>query len=207
MFKNRWPGKFIAFEGLDGAGCSTQAAKLANYFQTKKIPCWLTKEPTNHVIGGLIRGYLTGDWKINSPAALQLLFAADRANHLEKEIIPNLKKGLWVISDRYIFSSLAYGSLEIENQEWLYQMNEQFILPDLTILIKTSAKTCLKRIKENRLSLELFENENKLEQVWQTYEKIAKKYQNIELIDGEKNIETIFEEVLKEVNKITKKNK
>ena len=59
--KNKNKGLFIAFEGLDGCGQSTQAAKLAEYFNSKRKKCFVTKEPTNNIIGGLIRGQLTGD--------------------------------------------------------------------------------------------------------------------------------------------------
>lgn len=204
MFKNKFKGKFIAVEGLDGSGGSTQVANLGNYFKKEKIPFWLTQEPTDNVIGNLIRSYLKGDLKIDSLTGLQLLFAADRASHLEKEIIPRLEKNVNIVSDRYFLSSLAYGSLAISDQDWLYQINNQFILPDLTILIKASAKTCVKRIKENRWGIELFESEEKLGLVWRAYEKLSKKYPNIKVVDGEKTPEEIFEDIIREVEKIIK---
>ncbi|MEK7167394.1 MAG: dTMP kinase [Patescibacteria group bacterium] len=202
MFKNKLKGKFIALEGLDGAGGSTQASLLHHWFKKQKKDVWLTQEPTNNVIGSLIRGYLTGDWKTPSAKCLQLLFASDRANHLEKEIIPRLEKGIHVITDRYFLSSLAYGSLEIEDIDWLYQINSQFLLPDLTILLNVSPKTCLKRIQENRVGLELFEDEERLRAVWKTYETLSKKYPDIKVIDGEKNEDEIFEKIRDEVKKI-----
>lgn len=205
MFKNRFSGKFIAIEGLDGSGASTQVAKLNRYCQKEKINHWLTQEPTGSVIGGIIKSCLAGDWKIASPHSLQLLFAADRGNHLAKEIIPRLKDGANVITDRYFLSSLAYGSLEVEDSNWLYQINDQFILPDLTILIKVRAKICVQRIKESRSGLELFESEEKLNKVWQTYERLSKKYPDIKVVDGEKSEEEVFEEIVKEVEKIIKR--
>ena len=191
-------------EGLDGSGCSTQSAKLSAWLKKQKINHLLTKEPTSNVIGGLIRGYLKSEWKVVSHLSLQLLFTADRADHLDREIIPQLQKGIAVVSDRYFLSSLAYGSLNIGDADWLYQINSQFIIPDLTILLKVSAKTCVKRIKENRLSLEMFDTEEKLQQVWRAYEKISKKYPNIKVIDGEKNEEEIFAEIIKLVEPILK---
>jgi len=204
MFKNKYQGRFITIEGLDGSGCSTQTDRLAEWLKKQKLSYLSTKEPTNNVIGGLIRGYLRGEWKTISHLSLQLLFTADRANHLDREIIPNLEKGVNVVSDRYFLSSIAYGSQNIGDEDWLYQINNQFIIPDLTILLKVSAKTCIKRIKENRLSLEMFDTEEKLQKVWQTYEKISKKYPNIKVIDGEKSEDEIFEEILKEVKKLLK---
>jgi len=202
MFKNKFKGKFIAIEGLDGCGSTTQALKIEVYLKKIKKPCWLTHEPTIGVIGGLIKAYVQGDIKLNSPASLQLLFAADRANHLAKEIMPNLDNGFNVITDRYFLSSLAYGALEIGDDRWLYNINDLFLLPDLTLLIKTSAKTSIKRIKANRLGLELFEKEDKLQKVWNNYEKLSKKYPNIVVIDGEKAAEEVFEDIRKELDNL-----
>lgn len=202
MFKNQSKGKFIAIEGLDGCGSTTQALKIEAYLRKNKKPCWLTHEPTTSVIGGLIKAYVQGDIKLSSPSSLQLLFAADRANHLAKEIMPNLSSGINVISDRYFLSSLAYGALDIADDKWLYNINDLFLLPDLTILMKTSAKTSVKRIKANRLSVELFEHEDKLQKVWNNYERLSKKYPNIVVIDGEKVEEGVFEDIKKEIDKV-----
>jgi dTMP kinase len=156
----------------------------------------LTKEPTSYLIGGLIKSQLTHDWK-SSPECLQLLFCADRAHHLEKEIIPLLKKGIFVISDRYFFSTIAYGNLEIEDWEWLKKINEKFLLPDLTFFLKVSPKVCLERIKESRFEVTLFEKEKILEKVWQNYERLAKEFKNIFIIDGERTINEVFLEIRK----------
>jgi len=204
MFKNKFKGKFIAVEGLDGCGSTTQTIKINDYCKKNKKSCALTHEPTNNVIGGIIKGYINGDLKMTSHISLQLLFAADRANHLDREIIPNLKNGKNVITDRYFLSSLAYGALNINDSKWLFNINDQFLLPDLTILIKTSAKTCVKRIKENRLGVELFENEEKLQKVWENYEKLSKQYPNIKIVDGEKSEDEVFEEIRREIDKTLK---
>ncbi len=202
MFKNKYPGKFIAVEGLDGSGSTNQAELIAQYLKNDKKNVWLTREPTNSLIGVVIKSHLSGDWKIDSAEGLQLLFAADRANHLEKEIIPRLKNGINIISDRYFLSSIAYGSIDISNTDWLCQINDPFILPDLTVLIKASAKTCLKNIKEDNKALTLFASEEKLQKVWKAYESVHKKYPNIYLFDGDKKEEEIFEEIKKSLKKI-----
>jgi len=201
MQKNPYPGKFIAFEGLDGSGQSTQANLLYNWLNQRsqsfvlgRPRAHLTKEPTNNIIGGLIRGQLTSDWKTR-PECLQLLFSADRAHHLEKEIIPILKQGSPVITDRYAFSTIAYGASEIQDKNWLIEINKLFILPDLTLFIKVSPKTCLERIRKNRFHLELFEKEQSLTRVWQAYEELAHQFENIHIIDGERPIEDVFEEL------------
>ncbi|MBI2462860.1 MAG: dTMP kinase [Candidatus Spechtbacteria bacterium] len=194
MIKNPYPGKFIVFEGLDGSGSTTQSAKLHQYLMSEKKRSHMTKEPTNYLIGGLIRSWLSGDWE-SSPVCLQLLFTADRAHHLEKEVIPLLEKGIHVISDRYFLSTMAYGALEIPDRKWLTEINKHFPEPDLTVLLKVTPRTCMKRITENRNHFELFEKERELERVWTNYEYFAKSFPRVAIVDGERDIEVIFKEV------------
>ena len=198
MKKNPYPGKFIVFDSLDGSGQSTQAKLLAEALKKVGKKTHITKEPTSYLIGGLIKSQLTHDWR-SSQVCLQLLFCADRAYHLEKEIVPLLKRGINVISDRYFFSTLAYGNLEIKDLDWLIKINEKFLLPDITFFLKVSPKVCLQRIKKDRFEVTLFEKEKILKKVWQNYEKLVKKFPNIFVINGERSIE----EVAKEIKKIT----
>jgi dTMP kinase len=200
MIKNPYSGKFIVFDSLDGAGNSTQAKLLTDYLNKKGKRTHITKEPTSGLIGGLIKSQLTHDWR-SSPECLQLLFSADRAYHLEKEIIPLLKKGINVISDRYFFSTMAYGNLEIKDLDWLIEINKKFIFPDLTFFLKVSPKVCIERIKKDRFEITLFEKEEILERVWKNYEKLAKEFKNIYILNGERPIEEISKEIIKIVNK------
>lgn len=201
MQDNKYQGQFIVFEGLDGSGQSTQAAKLVDFLNNRESKlqlghggAHLTKEPTTNLIGGLIRAQLTSEWKTKSEC-LQLLFAADRAHHLEKEIMPLLEKGVFVVSDRYFFSTIAYGMLEIQDWDWLRDINKPFLLPDISIFLKVSPKICVERIRESRFSVELFEKEEVLGKVWEGYERLAKEFKNVHIIDGERPIEEIFEEI------------
>jgi dTMP kinase len=203
MQKNPYKGKFIVFDSLDGAGNSTQVKLLADYLNKIGKRTHITKEPTSGLIGGLIKSQLTHDWK-SSQICLQLLFSADRAYHLEKEIVPLLKKGINVISDRYFFSTMAYGNLEINDLDWLIEINKKFILPDLTFFLKVSPKICIERIKKDRFEITLFEKEKVLEKVWQNYEILAKKFKNVFVIDGEREIEKIAKEIRKIVKETLK---
>lgn len=200
MIKNSYPGKFIVFDSLDGAGNSTQVKLLADYLNKIGKRTHITKEPTSGLIGGLIRSQLTHDWK-SSQICLQLLFSADRAYHLEKEIIPLLKRGINVISDRYFFSTLAYGNLEINDLDWLIKINEKFLMPDLTFFLKVSPKICIERIKKERFEITLFEKEKILKKVWKNYEMVAKRFKNIYIINGERSIEEISKEIIEIVKK------
>jgi len=192
---------FIVFDGLDGSGMSTQAAKLVEFLKGKEqklkfghTGVHLTKEPTSSLIGGLIRSQLTHEWK-SSPECLQLLFSADRAYHLEKEIIPLLEKGIIIICDRYFFSTLAFGSLEIKDFNWLLNLQKQFLVPDITFFLKVSPKICIERIKKERFGLTLFEKEEIMEKVWKNYEKLAKRFKNVYIINGERPVEKIAQDI------------
>lgn len=193
-------GKFIVLEGLDGAGTTTQANLLIDYLKKKELKVCVTKEPTDNIIGGLIRGQLTKHWK-TSPLCLQLLFAADRASHLEKDIKPALKKGAIVLCDRYVLSSLAFGGIDVDI-EWLKQINSKFPVPDLTIFLDTEPDECIKRMQKSRFSLELFEEKTKLRKVKENYLKIIKRFKNLVVVDGNRPIPNIFTDIRKAVEKI-----
>jgi len=193
-------GRFIVFEGLDGCGTTTQINLLEEYLKKRGIKVLITKEPTNNIIGGLIRGNLTKGWRA-TPECLQLLFAADRAYHLEYEIKPALKKRGVVLCDRYVLSSLAYGGLSIDI-DWLKEINKNFLIPDLVIFIDASPKECIKRLKKTRFSLELFEEGSKLEKVRENYYQTIKKYDRVKRINGDNPISDVFRDIKREIDKV-----
>ncbi|MFC1741412.1 dTMP kinase [Nanoarchaeota archaeon] len=198
-------GIFIVFEGLDGSGSSTQAGMLIRYLKKFGLKPHLTKEPTNNLIGGLIRGALTKEWHASN-MCFQLLFSADRAHHLDREIIPTLNKGTVVISDRYFYSTIAFGSLDCD-KEWLKELNKNFLIPDIVYLIKVPPEVCIDRIGKNRYEFELFEEVEKLTKIWKTYEELAENNPHIHIIDGTKSKETVHEEIIDIMNKYLEQNK
>lgn len=194
MKENPYPGKLVVFEGLDGSGQTTQAKLLEVFLKKNGFKVILTKEPTLESEAGFqIRRILDKKEKA-SAQELQRLFSQDRAEHLENKIIPALKEGKIVISDRYFFSSFAFGSLGTD-LEWLIKINQEFIFPDMTIILKVSPEVCLERIKKRGIPQELFEELEKLRKVWQTYATFPKRFTNVYLIDGEQPKEEVFENV------------
>ncbi len=190
---------FIAFEGLDGSGSSTQSRLLADRLEKNGKPSLLTKEPTSDSpVGKMIREVLQHKWSA-SPEGLQLLFCADRAEHLKNEIEPALQSGRVVISDRYLYSTLAYGGMSVD-MDWLKELNKNFRLPDITFLFKLDPAECIKRIAGRGSDFELFEKSDKLAKIWENYEKIAQEFPNIEVIDASQTIEEIAEVIWKSVS-------
>lgn len=190
---------FIAFEGLDGSGSSTQSKLLAERLQKNGKAVLLTKEPTSDTpIGKMIREVLQHKWSA-SPEGLQLLFCADRAEHLKNMIEPALVNGQIVITDRYLLSTLAYGGMAVD-MEWLKNLNKHFLLPDITFLFKLSPEECIKRIAGRGSDFELFEKREKLTKIWENYNQLSKEFPNIQVIDANQSIEEIAEEVCEIIN-------
>lgn len=144
-------GKFIAFEGGEGAGKSTQARLLGDALRQRGIDVVLTREPGGTTGAEAIRSLLLANegegWGARAEA---LLFAAARSDHVERLIRPALATGQWVVCDRYLDSSRAYqggaGGLEDAEIRSLHQIGTAGLLPDLTILITISSQVARQRL-------------------------------------------------------------
>jgi dTMP kinase len=186
--------KFIVFEGLDGSGQSTQAELLKQDLENKKIPVVLTKEPTNlSPEGREIREILQGKKK-KDPAEFQELYVKDRKKHLENLINPSLEAGKTVISDRYFFSTIAFGGLS-SDMNWLMDLNRDFPTPDMVFFLDVLPEICVDRIKSRGKKVELFERKDKLEKIYQNYKKCFQNFKNIYFINGEENKEEVSGEI------------
>lgn len=208
-------GLLVAFEGIDGSGITTQARRarnevfetepaLRNNIHSDEPVSVLTKEPTSGPIGGEISEVLSGRLEAD-PETLALMFAADRKDHSEQEIAPLIERGKIVVVDRYILSSLAYQGLEIRDLDWLYEINSRCIMPDLTILLDVSADKAKSRIDEDRLTVEIYEDEEQLERVHNSYAD-AKKYltnkgHDIRVVDGEPSPNKVQRQVEREIKR------
>ena len=144
-------GKFIVFEGIDGCGKTTQINEISNWLtQTNLIPnnysTIKTREPGGSLLGEKLRELILSNNKDNEPTSLTelLLYAADRTEHVSKIISPRLKKGDWVLSDRFSGSTLAYQgygrNIDTEFIKILEIMACQGEKPDITFLLDISQK-------------------------------------------------------------------
>lgn len=191
-------GKFIVLEGPDGSGTTTHSALLAETLRAQGEDVVLTAEPTASPIGKFIREQLQAK-TIESPSALQLLFCADRAWHIEKVIKPALAAGKTVISDRYVISTLIYGEALGLDPDWLVRVNTPFLEPDTMIIALPPLHVCLERIMK-RKQLDVFENTRFQKLVYDLYEKAGAEDDGTILIDtgGEKDV--VAAEILKAVS-------
>ncbi|MBI4174412.1 MAG: dTMP kinase [Candidatus Aenigmarchaeota archaeon] len=183
-------GKLIAIEGCDGSGLSTQTKLLCEFLRSEGREVLQTKEPTESFVGKAVRSVLRKE-VITDQKTLQLLFCADRAHHLESEIMPALEKGKIVVTDRYIMSTLAFGSLDVD-MGWLKKLNEKFPVPDLTIIIDVPEDVSIRRIKSSRPETELFEETGKLKKIRENYKALSEDFPNALTLDGTKTVEEVF---------------
>ena len=203
MIKNDYSGKFIVIEGLDGSGKSAQVDLIINFLKNppagggKEVV--VTKEQTiESEAGRKIKQALKKEIVIE-PLDLQKLYVQDRKEHLEKKVIPALKDGKFVVSSRYAFSTFAYGHSDGLDVDLLVQMNNNFLLPDLTLIIDVSPESCIKRIEGRGEPKELFEKKEKLAKVNEIYKKIPNMFDNVIMINGERPIPEVFEDIKKVV--------
>ena len=203
--KNPYSGKYIALEGIDGSGKTTQVEKLAEYYRNKGNEVILTREPRKEgIIGDLVHKVLTGKEKIPT-VAIQYLFSADRAAHHQELIIPSLKAGKVVISDRCFWSAIVYGILDRTGGNYdksdadlllitqsILSVYHQFIVPDITFYLKISVKESLRRLEEKEDMKEIYEKEELIEKVYTGYDYLRDRFPNeITEINGEGPVETV----------------
>ena len=199
MFKNNYPGKFIVVEGLDGSGKSAQIGLLIDFLTQKGKKVITTKEPTvDSEAGQKVKQALKKEIIIE-PLELQKLYVQDRKEHLENKVIPALKQGIFVISSRYSFSTFAYGYSDGLDVDLLVKMNNNFLLPDLTIIVDVSPESCIERIESRGEPKELFEKLGKLTKVNKIYRKIPNMFENVTMVDGERPMPEVFEDIKKVV--------
>jgi len=189
--ENSYPGIFIVIEGADGAGTTTQSKKLA-----EELDAHWTFEPTDNPIGDKVNEMISSEEY--SPESIALGFAADRMVHLEKEIIPLLEKGRTVICDRYYHSSLVYQSVLGANYEWVENLNQEALKPDLTLVMDVSAEEGMNRVEDRGKDGNIFEELDFQQKVVLKYRELETGLnEEIVIIDASKSKQTVFQSVEK----------
>jgi dTMP kinase len=214
--------RLIVLEGLDGAGTTTQAKRLLAYLQGRGHRSHGTREPSDGPIGRLIREMLTGHHAILEPSnpptppagppkeghvpvgsigqsTFGLLFAADRLDHLQREVLPQLAAGAIVISDRWYHSSLAYQGTGAD-RDWITALNARARKPDLTLFLQVRPEVAAqRRVAAGRVQ-ELFDDLRLQHEVDAGYRatiaELTAQGERIEVIDGELPADAVFQMIV-----------
>ena len=199
--------KFITLEGIEGSGKTSSIKSITDLLDKRNISYIVTREPGGSSIGKELRAILLHPDTEISPEVELMLMLSDRKDHVEKIILPNLEKGNWVVSDRFMDSSIAYqGGGRQLGKKFIISLSEYLNLPqpDLTLLFDLPVETSLSRVKA-RGELDRFEKEE-LEfhkRIRNTYLDLAKNNSNrIEVIDSSKKIESMLNNVKQAIEKL-----
>lgn len=196
------PGRFLAFEGIDGSGKSTQAQRLLARLQARGVRCRGTQEPSDGPVGAMLRQILTGRMAADG-RVIAGLFTADRLDHLvngRDGILEQVRGGVTVVTDRYYFSSYAYQGVDVD-MGWLIDSNRlsaELLRPDATIFLDVPVPQALERIGRNRSHTELFEREDRLaatrEKYLEAFERLSDR-ETVLTVDADADADTVEERV------------
>lgn len=184
-------GKFIALEGIDGSGKSTQIGRLVRRISGLGVSCRATREPTDGPVGALIRQTLTGRTRADA-RVIAALYAADRIDHLVNDVDgleAQINQGITVVTDRYYFSSYAYHGVDLD-MDWVIGANAVsagILRPTVTVFLDVPVELALERIHRGRSHVELFEREERLRQTralyFQAFERL-RDVENVAVVDA-----------------------
>jgi dTMP kinase len=208
--RNQDKGKYIALEGIDGSGKTTQVEKLYEYFCKQGREVVKTREPRKQdgIIGKLIQEILLGKTKVPS-IAFQYLFTADRVMHYEELILPALKKGKIVLSDRCFWSAIPYGIMDrggdldentaqyILVAQSILSMYHQFTVPDFTFYLDIPLDTAMTRIDESPDAREIYEDKKKLAKTIGGYKWLLKQFPTeFIIVNGRNAVEEVTTKII-----------
>jgi dTMP kinase len=200
---------FIALEGLDGSGKSTQVTLLAEKLKGLGLKIYTTAEPTNSRIGHIIKDIFKHKLEADH-RTIAALYAADRLDHLTNKtdgILKKMEEGYSVITDRYYFSSYAYHGTHMDIH-WVINANSlsaDLLRPDLNIYIDISPEESMKRLNKGRDSIELYESTENLKKVKEKYFEafdILRREEKISIVDGNRPEKEIANDIWDQVSKL-----
>ena len=181
-------GRLIVLEGIDGSGTTTQTERLVEHLRQQGRTAVSTREPSAGPIGRLLREVLLGQHRMPRGASVDgrtmaLLFAADRFDHLQREVEPLLAAGTDVVSDRYLMSSLAYQAEEAD-REWVALLARGVRPPDLTILLDIPVEVAAQRRLLAGRPEERYDADSYLGLVAESYRRLARADAAAVVLDG-----------------------
>jgi dTMP kinase len=188
-------GVFICIEGLDGSGKTTHAHRLVRNLQEKGLDAVYTTEPSGGEFGRFTRASVLQGKKRLPTVVEALLFAVDRVDHLEKIVKPALEAGKIVVSDRYVYSSLAYQGAAGLDLRWIEEVNRMARPPDLAIYIDVPPEVVVKRIRRKKSVMERLETQRRVQEVYMKFVENGK----LLPLDGDRKKDEVEETILKMV--------
>jgi dTMP kinase len=192
-------GSFIVIEGLDGSGKTTQAKILVRKLKESHGAVF-TAEPSKGRTGKFIRNRILYGNSRSSITVEALLFAADRIEHIQDEVVPYLTEGRLVVCDRYIYSSLAYQGSAGLSLDWIKTVNQHALRPDLSLFIDVDPEVVLSRLKRKKSIMENLKTQQKVREIYLNFVKSG----DLKLIDGDKPKTEVAREVGDLVTKFLK---
>jgi len=208
-------GLFVVLEGVDGAGTTTHTKRLVSSLKGSDIPVHLSQEPSGGPLGALLRQALSGRLISKSrvgdgpPAwnTMALLFAADRLDHLDVELLPNLREGVTIVCDRYYHSSVAYQSLTgggAKVIDWIRELNRYARRPDLTIVLDVPAKVAAERRRERHGSEDIYDDEGLQAQLGDFYARLEQHFpqERVVHVDADGPVEQVADAIRAEVDRV-----
>jgi len=206
-------GKFITFEGGDGSGKTTQLSLTVRWLESQGKEVLQTFEPGGSPLGQGIRHLLLSGDHVPTPAAELLLFLADRAQHVEQVIKPALESGVWVVSDRYTDSTLAYqlAGRALEDNQQLRDMltwAEQGLSPDVTVWLNLSVKDAAARMATREMGGQVanrLDNERQSfhQAVYEAFDGIQRNNpQRVRRIDAKQSIDAVQSDIQLNLEKV-----
>ncbi len=215
--RNPYKGLYIALEGTEASGKTTQVEKLKEYFESKGRTVVTTREPRKEgIIGDIVHRVLKGEMKMDS-VAFQYLFSTDRVLNHQEVVMPALETGKTVISDRSFWSGVVYGVLDKGEGEYkkeivdqllvaqsILSFYHQFIVPDYTFYLKVPLDVSLERLMNERKQVkEIYEDKEKIRKVIEGYDVLFERFKDeVVTIDGTKSIEEVTREIVERVESI-----
>jgi len=196
-------GLYICIEGLDGSGKTTHAHRLVRNLQKMGYDAVYTTEPSRGELGKFIRSSILQGKKRVPRVVEAVLFAADRVEHMERDVKPALEKGKIVVSDRCVYSSLAYQGAAGLNLSWIEEINRTALPPDLTIYIDVPPEVVVKRILRKKSVMERLETQRKVQKIYMKYVDDGK----LVPVDGHREKLEVEQSILKLVLEFIKNKK
>jgi dTMP kinase len=186
---------FVVLEGIDGSGTTTQLPRLKAHLEGRGRRVLATREPSDGPVGRLLREILLGQHRLPSGApadglAMALLFAADRRDHLRREIEPALEAGFDVVSDRYLMSSLAYQAEEAA-RAWVADLAREVRPPDLTLVLDLPIEVAAARRRAAGRAAERYDADDIQRRVAESYRALAASDPTAVVLDGARPIDEV----------------